>query len=424
MFATNPTDALVAGAGPVGLTAALTLAQRGLSIELLDEEPRPAAQSYALALHPGSLEILDHIHLLGDVLRCGHPVRRIAFYNSTGRVGELSLDQFSADYPSVVVIGQDTLERLLVEKLRHLGTQVLWNHRLSAIDQHEQNVTTAVDELDVSGGGYATYTTDWAIERSFCHDTSYVIGADGHNSCLRRALGIDNPEVAPPQLYAIFEFATGENLDDEVRIILGDGFTDVIWPLGENRCRWSFQLHDNQWGDDSRNKQRLAVFIGGSAYPHLTLDDLRKLSHDRAPWFDGWIGELRWAVMVRFEQRLAERFGTGRCWLAGDAAHLAAPVGVQSMNVGLSEAHELATRIAHAIRDRRPPAVLDGYNTERLSQWRKLLCLDGNPVALDSAPDWVRGHERQILSALPASGQLLSRMLLELGIAEQSMQPV
>ena len=394
-----------------------------MNVQIVDEEARPGAQSYALALHQGTLELLDSVGLLAETMRAGHLVNHVAFYDQKERLGEISLDRLHAGYPAMVVLGQDALERILLNGLHNEGVEVGWNHRLSAVDQQEGTVSAAVDTLDVDGGGYAVYCTDWSIESSTREEPAFVIGADGYRSCLRRALDIDFREMGPTQLYAIFEFASGEEIEDEMRIVFGDESTDVIWPLGENRCRWSFQLHDNLWGDDSRSKQRLAIYIGGAAYPHLTMEELRQLANRRAPWFRGWMGDLHWAIMVRFEQRLASRFGSGRCWLAGDAAHLAGPVGVHSMNIGLREGHELANQMVEILRNGVPVATLDHYNAARLTEWEHLFHPQAPLIAGPSAPSWVRGREQRILNALPASGPVLARMLHHLGISEPELAP-
>ena len=77
--------------------------------------------------------------------------------------------------------------------------------------------------------------------------------------------------------------------------------------------------------------------------------------------------------MGMFESRLTRSFGRGAVWLAGDAAHLAAPVGVQSMNSGIVEARELAVRIARVLRGGGSTALLEEFARETDEAWRRLL---------------------------------------------------
>ena len=94
-----------------------------------------------------------------------------------------------------------------------------------------------------------------------------------------------------------------------------------------------------------RFKSRLTTRLGERFFHHLEEARVRELLRQRAPWFAVGARELGWSVEVRFERRLAASFGRGRVWLAGDAAHLTGPLGMQSMNAGLDEASDLAARL-------------------------------------------------------------------------------
>src|SRR4051812_8294061 len=80
-------EVLVAGAGPVGLMAALALAEQGIQVQIVDQEKRPAARSYALALHPQSLRLLDEVGLADELLERAHRIERLAFYEGMERRG-------------------------------------------------------------------------------------------------------------------------------------------------------------------------------------------------------------------------------------------------------------------------------------------------------------------------------------------------
>src|SRR5262245_66539060 len=86
MAAARQTDALVVGAGPTGLVAALSLAKAGLSVEIIDEAWRPAGHSYALALHPRSLLLLDELGVAAAAVAEGRKLASLALL--AGRSGE------------------------------------------------------------------------------------------------------------------------------------------------------------------------------------------------------------------------------------------------------------------------------------------------------------------------------------------------
>ena len=70
----------------------------------------------------------------------------------------------------------------------------------------------------------------------------YVIGTDGHDSFVRRALNIPFPEIGPAHYYRTFEFKSDFDLHHEVRVVLAENSTDILWALQDGYCRWSFQL--------------------------------------------------------------------------------------------------------------------------------------------------------------------------------------
>ena len=123
-----------------------------------------------------------------------------------------------------------------------------------------------------------------------------------------------------------------------------------------------------------------------------------------------------WSSVIHFERRLARRFGSGRVWLAGDAAHVTSPFGAQSVNIGLSEAQDCVQRIAACLRGHTLPAALGEYGTVREREWHKLLGVNAKFDLLPHAPAWLAARARQITPTLPASGGDLRSLLRQLGM--------
>ena len=430
MFRKQETEVLVVGAGPVGMFAALSLAERGVEVMLIDESWRPTARSYALALHPHSLELLDGVGVVDELIAQGHRIDAVAIYENGERRAELPLADLPGGFPFLLVLPQDRLERALSRRLQEKGVAVRWNRRLAGFEQHGMNgkrrVVCQVEELAKESVGYGVATSEWVVEERGRCVSSFVIGADGHRSAVRRLLGIDFPKVAAAggddEVFAVFEVESEPPAAHEVRVVLSDGTSSVLWPLGSERLRWSFQLADPEGLVAQRAKGRLAVQLGGDVFPYLDRDDLGRLVAERAPWSGGGPGhgDLDWSVAVRFERRLAARFGEGGVWLAGDAAHLTGPIGVQSMNVGLREAHDLAWRMAEILHAGGSDDLLSAYESERQTEWRDLLGLDGAPTVADGAPPWVTRHAAQLMSCLPASGDELARLARRIGLEAAS----
>ncbi|MHB8903113.1 MAG: FAD-dependent oxidoreductase, partial [Thermoguttaceae bacterium] len=195
-----------------------------------------------------------------------------------------------------------------------------------------------------------------------------------------------------------------------------EGADNVLWPMEEGRCRWSFQLLDYAVPELTRKKERLSVQLGEGRYPVLSEESFGRLLGERAPWFDAKVEEVPWRIAVRFERRLASRFGSGRAWLVGDAGHVTGPVGMQSMNVGFREAVELAAIVAGTLQEGQSPDRLEAYGRGRVEEWNRLLRLEEAFRADDSAPAWVRDHAGQLAACLPAAGEELEGLASQLGL--------
>jgi len=414
MARVNP-EVLVVGAGPVGLFSALILARRGVRVQIVDKDWRTGAHSYALALHSSSFRLLDSVGLLPAVLERAYRVETIGLYDESDRRAEVCLGG-QTDVPGfVAVLPQDALEQLLEAALKKLGVSVLWNHELSRLVADADRAVATVDKLEKDSVGYSAAHTEWTVAKTFEWDVRYVIAADGHRSRVRRSLGIAYPEVGQSQQYAVFEFKTDTELPSEMRLMLGERTTDVVWPLPGGYCRWSFQI-DGAAPEAERTKDRVAVQFGRTQFPLLNEERLKQLLAERAPWFKGSVDEIVWRLVVRFERRLADSFGSGRVWLAGDAAHMTAPAGMQSMNVGLDEANRLAGVIAGILRGGESPAGLEAYGQDSLRRWRQLLSLDGGVKPTAQADPWIRQRADRIPACLPASGERLATLLSQLGL--------
>jgi 2-polyprenyl-6-methoxyphenol hydroxylase-like FAD-dependent oxidoreductase len=245
--------------------------------------------------------------------------------------------------------------------------------------------------------------------------SGFVIGADGHRSLVRRALGTPLDEVAPSQAFAIVE-CTAPSTGDEERLVLREDSVNALWPLPDGRARWSLEVAAPEVSAADRYKGRLTTMLGERFYPHLEESRTRALLDERAPWFASRAGEIGWSIEVRFERRLAPSFGRGRTWLAGDAAHLTGPAGMQSMNAGLAEAHQLAGRIARIRRGLAGLDELEAYGRERLADWSFLLGLRGGLRPNSTASDFVAQNAARLLPCLPAVGADLPPLAAQLGL--------
>jgi 2-polyprenyl-6-methoxyphenol hydroxylase-like FAD-dependent oxidoreductase len=141
---------------------------------------------------------------------------------------------------------------------------------------------------------------------------------------------------------------------------------------------------------------------------------LRELVASRLPWYAEQIESLEWSAVAEFRHALADHFGVGRVWLAGEAAHLTGPLGVQSLNLGIDEARELTLRIGDTLRHPSRAPFGDEFDQKRRQQWRQLLGLEERASLGSRSPEWAWRHLGRLLSCLPASGSDLDDLLAQL----------
>jgi len=428
MFDELRPEVLVVGAGPVGLFTALSLARRNVNVRIIDTGVWACTHSYALAVHPQALDLFAQLGLKEKILAESYPVRRIAFCDKDGT--RVALDAGDAQHP-LAVVRQDALENLLEDELEKLGVRVGWRHEAAAVAQGEDHARVTVQKFEKESRGYIVAHTEWVVAKTWELEPKFVVGADGYNSRVRRTLDAEFPEVGPPQYFAVFEFRTDADLQNTVRVALDGGTANVLWPLPGGAARWSFELPDYSpaapdpvealrkagFGDFPTERQKDRVLLShGLDLPVLDEAHLREYLRERAPWFTGSIEKLTWRIVVRFEHRLAKRFGAGRLWLAGDAAHLAGPAGVHSMNLGFWEGADLAAKMESILRGGADAGALASYDERWQQVWKQLHGLERVPSPGPQTDGWVAQHAPQILASLPAWGPAYEDLASRLGL--------
>ena len=384
-------EVLVAGAGPVGLLCALALASRGVGVRVVDPHHRAALHSYALALHPQTLRLLDGWGLATPLVEHGQVVRRLAVHHRSECVATLELSAVGRDFPYVLVVPQVVLEGLLERRLSEHGTVVERGKQLLAFDAVADGVRCLIGQVDQRAGVAEPDVVTTRVR------TSFLVAADGYESLARRLLGIGFVHVGRSRVYRLVEFEAALEFPEQMHLLFGETTTDVLWPLGPERGRFGLELEAGAPEVEDLAATKLAI-------------------RARAPWFTGDFGSIEWHTALRIEPRLVERFGRGRVWLVGDAAHFTTPVGVQSMNVGLCEAVDLARRIADVLRGASGEQLLLYYNEDRAREWKMLLGLQDRLRTTPHTPSWARELGARLVAALPATGRDLNALLAQVGL--------
>jgi len=413
MLHEESTEVLVAGAGPVGMITAMLLAENGIRVKVVDKESGTATHSYACALHPASLQLLGKIGLAEEIIRMGRRVNTVGFYDGNRRRAEIKLSGVAGDF--LVVLPQSALEEVLENRLaRTHHIKIDWNHRFSTLQSEGERILATVDKLVVTAQGYAVPHMESAVGKTLRISADFLIGTDGHHSHVRQCLGIDYERLVEPIAFEVYEFETDAQLGDEVRVVVDDQSTNVLWPLPDDRYRWSFQSIPS--ANEFPSKDRSVIVVDQPEGELEARRRVQELVKERAPWFEGRIGEIDWRTEVQFEPGVSRQFGQGRCWLAGDAAHQTGPVGMQSMNVGLREAADLVGNVKKILREHGSSDLLNAYGRERREEWHQLLGKKGELKPRIQTDPWIKERGARILPCLPASGEHLRQLFDQIGL--------
>ncbi len=384
------TQVLVVGAGPAGLLAALRLTQLGVRVRLVEQQSEPRAHSFPVLLHARSLELLVQAGVSAALFWRGRPVTRLAVYTDHERRAVLDFPELPGLGAGLLTLPQDILRQALNNALEQAGVRVEWNTRLVTLQQDESSVWGCLSNegsISTSAGGQelSTFRAD------------FVIGADGYDSTVRDALGLMLVDDGSLLSFAFFD-ATTHRSGTEAQLALTRDYGNSAYPLQGGLTRFSFQL-------------------GNSLHAQPDAAALRDLLHARMPWYASEVLSCEWAGIAEFRRALVDHFGVGRVWLAGEAAHLTGPLGVQSLNVGLDEADELALLIGATLERGASPAFGAQYDARRRRQWRQLLAFDEQPRITPRSPRWVQHYLPQLESALPASERNLDDLFTQLRLS-------
>lgn len=392
-------EALVIGGGPVGQVAALCLLERGVSVQVLDAGGERAVRGYACGLHPETLRIFDDLGLMPAVLEAAHRIDRLSVRTSPTERVCAELSSLEGKFPYALALRQFDLEEILQNALERRGVKRLRHHAVSQLYRRHGfvNVTGTVKHRPASEGAPDASS---ASDEHFEYKAHYVIGADGYFSVCRRALGVELTKVRPTRAFAVCEFnADLRGWQREACLAFTPDAVSAFWPLGPELGRFTIQVFRSL--DET-----------------VTLDMLRQLIRERAPWFEPVPEQLCWGAVAPFEHAQVQRFGEGRIWLAGDAAHSTSPIGFQSMNRGFSEAKGLAAAISRELFEPRPGNhPFANFEIEQQAEWVRLFGL----YPRNAATPWCVS---ELAPCVPASGEDFEALLDQLGDAAQIAQPI
>ncbi|MFI6662577.1 FAD-dependent oxidoreductase [Streptomyces sp. NPDC050523] len=357
------TDVIICGTGAAGLTLAIDLARRNIAFLLIDKAPQPFIGSRGKGIQPRSQEVFEDLGVIDQIVASGgeYPVQRI--YTADGPIDQAGVEMSEPTpeepYQIPLLVPQFLTERRLRERLAELGHAPHYGHELVGFDQDAEGVRATIATPDGEQTVRATY----------------LIGADGGSSFVRKTLGIGFP---------------GKTLG--VRAIVADVYVD-----GVSSDAW------HRWGEDTAGQVSMCPLYGTDMFQlqapvpfdvdlDLSAEGLTAFFRERTGRHDVVIRSVSWASAFSMNARLADTYRRGRVFLAGDAAHCHPPTGGQGLNTSVQDAYNLGWKLA-AVLDGAPESLLETYEQERRPIAQAVLGLSEKLLEAAKNRDIHRGRE-------------------------------
>jgi 3-(3-hydroxy-phenyl)propionate hydroxylase len=375
---------LVAGAGPVGLTAAANLVAHGVPVTVFEAGPRLSEESRASTFHPPTLDMLARLGAAAPLIAQGLRAPRFQYRTrQRGMLGEFDFAAIADEtgHPYRVQCEQSRLTRILLDRLSaHPDFELRFDSPVRGVTQNHAGVEVAVGDAGRRESG------------------RWLIGADGARSEVRRALGVAFDGFTWPERFLVvstpFDFA------DVI-----PGLVEVSYVADPHRWHFLLQIPGltrvmfpiaAQESDELAVTETFAQSVMAAVVPGITRY------------------EIAHTTLYKVHQRVAATFHVGRTFLAGDAAHINNPLGGMGMNGGIHDAVNLTTRLADVWHGRVPEHELDRYDRQRRLVTREYIETQSIQNKRNLESDGVAFGER--LQAIAADSQRTRDYLLRVSM--------
>jgi 3-(3-hydroxy-phenyl)propionate hydroxylase len=327
---------VVVGAGPVGLTTAIDLAQQGVPTILLDDDNKLSSGSRAICFAKRTLEIFDR-------LQCGEPmaVKGVSwnvgkvFFQDEAVYSFNLLSEAGHRHPAFINLQQYYVEGFLHERAQQIpALDIRWQHKAIGLSQLDDCVELSVETPD----GVVKLRAD------------YVVAADGVRSPIRGLMGLESQGQVFKDRFLIADVKMKAEFPTE----------RWFWfdpPFHPNQSVLLHRQPDNVW--------RIDFQLGWDADPVAEKSPERVIPRIKALLGSDIEFELEWVSIYTFACLRMEKFRHGRVLFAGDAAHCVSPFGARGANSGVQDADNLAWKLKLVLAGDAPDALLDTYAGER-----------------------------------------------------------
>ena len=356
------TDVLIVGAGPTGLSLACQFVRHGVDFVIVEKNQELTPYSKAIGVHARTLEIYEQMDLAARAIAEGTIAGKVRMLEGGEVLGEVDLsnvgERLSA-YPYMLLLEQSKNEKLLHDYLLAHDRKVLWNTELKSFAQTDTEVIAQVQ---------AGLSERQVIE------AQYLVGCDGPRSPVRHALGMTFEGSTFERVFYVADVQIDWKFShDALHVCLARNAVVAFFPMkGDRRYRIVGAFPE---GFDKDQQEIL--------YEEIE----RRIKEEAEIALD--ITHVDWFSTYKVHTRHVNKFSQGRCFVAGDAAHIHTPAGGQGMNTGIQDAYNLAWKLAGVIRGFAGEQILDTYNEERLPNAERLLQTTDRMFNLAAGTDWL-----------------------------------
>jgi 2-polyprenyl-6-methoxyphenol hydroxylase-like FAD-dependent oxidoreductase len=309
------------------LACELSLAK--VRVAVLERRAEAVTQSRALAIQGRTLEVFALRGLAERFLSRGRPLPQGHF---AGLGTALDFSVFDTRFPFTLLLPQATTEALLAERALELGVEIRRDHLVETAETRADGIL-----LEGRNGG-----------SSFRFAARYAVGADGARSTMRHAAGIDFVGHPAQHGFMLAEVVLDAPRERPVVTIVNEAGALLVVPRG----------------DGTHHRIVVDAPVAVSPSEPVSLAEVAAAAA-RIAGTDFRPRDPIWLTRFTDETRLAERYRNSRILLAGDAAHVHAPMGGQGLNVGIQDAMNLGWKLASVVRGTASEALLDTYERER-----------------------------------------------------------
>jgi len=356
------TDVIIVGAGPTGLSLACQLIRYGIDFVVVEKNEGVTPYSKALGVHARTLEIYEQLELAREAVKRGTVAGKVRMLEGGNVVGEVNLSNIGeglSTYPFMLVLEQSENERLLYEYVTSHGRDVQWGCELETFSQDKDSVTAKVKN-----------------QSGELHEISakYLVGCDGPRSPVRHGLGLSFEGSTFERLFYVADvFIDWKFPHDALHVCIAENGVVAFFPMPGDR-RWRIvgafpEGHDKDEGE-------------------ILYEEIEQRIKEEAE-IELDITQVDWFSVYKVHTRHVEKFSSGRCFLAGDAAHIHTPAGGQGMNTGIQDSYNLAWKLAFVVKGLSSPRILESYNDERLPNARRLLQTTDRMFNIVAGKDWL-----------------------------------